>query len=87
MTVIDIAIDDTQRVSKRLRKSKYIIRGHGEDYWPTNVYEDRLDDNTEETWFWSEYWQEKERLVDEDIALGRIKSFESVDELIDELNR
>ena len=41
----------------------------------------------EETWFWTTYWQEMVRASDDDIAQGRIMTFETVDELIDELNR
>ena len=31
-------------------------------------------------------WEESEREADEDIKMGRVKSFNSVEELIDELN-
>ncbi len=36
----------------------------------------------DQAWFWSERWQAMEREVEEDIAAGRVKSFESMDELI-----
>lgn len=46
-----------------------------------------LDSLAEESWFWTAYWQEMVRASDDDIAQGRIMTFETVDELIDELNR
>jgi bifunctional DNA-binding transcriptional regulator/antitoxin component of YhaV-PrlF toxin-antitoxin module len=36
----------------------------------------------EQAWFWTERWQNFEREVDEDIAAGRVYSFEDVDEAI-----
>lgn len=39
----------------------------------------------EQLWFWSEEWQRKEREADEDIAQGKLKSFETADELLKEL--
>lgn len=38
-------------------------------------------------WFWSEYWQAREREAQENIDEGRVKSFSSAEELIAELNR
>jgi hypothetical protein len=39
----------------------------------------------DQRWFWTPEWQRKEREADEDIALGRVKEFASVDELIKDL--
>ncbi|MBA7474127.1 MAG: AbrB/MazE/SpoVT family DNA-binding domain-containing protein [Dehalococcoidia bacterium] len=38
-----------------------------------------------QTYFWTREWQEGEREADEDIRAGRLKTFDSVDELIAEL--
>lgn len=38
-----------------------------------------------QTYFWTREWQESEREADEDIRAGRLKTFDSVDELIAEL--
>lgn len=35
--------------------------------------------------FWTRKWQEGEKEADEDIRAGRVKTFESVDELLEEL--
>lgn len=39
-----------------------------------------------QAWYWSEKWQEWERQADEDIAAGRVKGFDSVEELVADLN-
>ena len=38
-----------------------------------------------QAYFWTRKWQEGEREADEDIKAGRVKAFESVDELIKDL--
>jgi AbrB family looped-hinge helix DNA binding protein len=38
-----------------------------------------------QAYFWSRQWQEAEREADQDIREGRVKSFESVEELLEEL--
>jgi len=39
----------------------------------------------EQAYFWTREWQEGEREADEDIRIGRLKTFDSVDDLIAEL--
>jgi len=39
----------------------------------------------DQAYFWTREWQEGEREADEDIRMGRLKIFDSVDELIAEL--
>jgi hypothetical protein len=39
----------------------------------------------EQSWFWQERWQKLEAEADEDIRKGRVKSFDSVEELFDEI--
>lgn len=39
----------------------------------------------EQAWFWTERWQEMERAAQADIDAGRIRSTQSVDEYITEL--
>ena len=38
-------------------------------------------------YFWTKKWQEGERAADEDIKAGRVKTFDSVDELIKDLEQ
>jgi len=40
-----------------------------------------------QAYFWTRRWQEGEREADEDIKAGRVKTFDSVDELIEDLER
>jgi AbrB family looped-hinge helix DNA binding protein len=39
-----------------------------------------------QAYFWTKRWQEGEREADEDIEAGRVKTWDSVDELIKDLN-
>jgi AbrB family looped-hinge helix DNA binding protein len=39
----------------------------------------------EQAWFWQERWQKLEAEAEEDIRKGRVKSFNSVEELFDEI--
>ncbi len=41
----------------------------------------------EQAWFWEEAWQQGEKEADEDIKAGKIKSFQSGDELIEDLDQ
>jgi AbrB family looped-hinge helix DNA binding protein len=40
-----------------------------------------------QAYFWTRKWQEGEQEADEDIKAGRVKSFDSVEELISDLER
>ena len=36
----------------------------------------------DQTWFWSEEWQNGEREAEADIAAGRVKTFDSMEDLL-----
>jgi hypothetical protein len=40
-----------------------------------------------QAYFWTRKWQEGERVADEDIKAGRVKTFDSVEELISDLEK
>jgi len=40
-----------------------------------------------QAYFWTRRWQEGEREADEDIKAGRVKTFDSVDELVKDLEQ
>jgi len=40
-----------------------------------------------QAYFWTKRWQEGEREADEDIKAGRVKTFDSVDKLIKDLDQ
>lgn len=41
--------------------------------------------DAEQAWFWTERWQSMEREVDAHVAAGRVRSFDSVDDLLSSL--
>lgn len=45
-----------------------------------------LETDTGEGWFWSGDWQEGERRADADLAAGRCKDFDTIDNLLAYLN-
>ncbi len=40
----------------------------------------------DQTWFWSETWQAAEREAEDDLRAGRVKGFDTLDELIADLD-
>lgn len=40
----------------------------------------------DQAWFWSEKWQAEERIVDEQIKNGQVKSFDNIDDAINFLD-
>ena len=38
-----------------------------------------------QTWFWNKDWQKKEKEAEEDIKKGRVKTFNEVEELMEDL--
>jgi bifunctional DNA-binding transcriptional regulator/antitoxin component of YhaV-PrlF toxin-antitoxin module len=41
----------------------------------------------DQRWFWTERWQAREREADEDIAAGRVLSFDDVDDFVAHLEQ
>lgn len=41
----------------------------------------------DQRWFWTERWQRMEREADEDIAAGRVRRHESIDDLLSGLDK
>lgn len=41
----------------------------------------------EQYWFWTKEWQKGEKEAEEDIVAGKIKSFDNVDELLEDLDK
>jgi AbrB family looped-hinge helix DNA binding protein len=40
----------------------------------------------DQTWFWTEEWQAAEREAEDDLHAGRVKTFDTLDELITDLD-
>jgi hypothetical protein len=41
----------------------------------------------EQAWFWTKEWQDGEKEAEEDKSAGRVKSFDSVDDLLEDLDK
>lgn len=41
----------------------------------------------DQAWFWTREWQSKEQEADEDLAAGRYKDYDTVDDLLEDLHR
>lgn len=41
----------------------------------------------DQAWFWTKEWQSKEQEADEDLAAGRYKDYDTVDDLLEDLHR
>ena len=45
------------------------------------------DEQDDQSWYWSKEWQDAEKKADEDVRAGRMKSYDSVDDLMADLDR
>jgi hypothetical protein len=43
--------------------------------------------NKSQAWYWTKEWQEAEKEASEDIEAGRVKTFDSVEGLLEDLDR
>jgi bifunctional DNA-binding transcriptional regulator/antitoxin component of YhaV-PrlF toxin-antitoxin module len=46
-----------------------------------------LPHRADQAWFWDERWQAMEREAEEDVVAGRVKTFDSADEFLADLER
>lgn len=55
---------------------------------PDRVIELRLNEPPDPTqqWYWTDRWQQMEREADEDIAAGRVASFDTVEDFLTNLD-
>ncbi|PKM91873.1 MAG: AbrB family transcriptional regulator [Euryarchaeota archaeon HGW-Euryarchaeota-1] len=40
-----------------------------------------------QSWFWTKKWQDEEKEVDKDIEAGRVKTFDNVNDLMNDLDK
>ena len=40
-----------------------------------------------QSWFWTKKWQDKEKEADKDIEAGRVKTFDNVNDLMNDLDK
>ena len=43
--------------------------------------------NKAQSWFWTKKWQDEEKEVDKDIEAGKVKTFDNVNDLIEDLEK
>jgi len=79
--VIQIPMEIREEVG--IEEGDYIdMKINGKDTITIHI-KDLVDED--DSWYWSERWQQMEREADEDIKAGRIKTFENIQDLIREL--
>ena len=78
-----LTIPEEVREQLGLAVGDYVeIKAHGEE---AVIVPKKLVDK-QDAWYWSKEWQAMEREADEDIKAGRVKRFDNVEELIEDLN-
>ena len=77
-----ITLPSSLRKAAQIREGDY-LRFMVEDGTISVVVQKLVD--RDQAYFWTREWQEGEREADEDIRMGRLKTFDSVDELVAEL--
>ncbi len=77
-----ITLPSSLRKAAQIREGDY-LRFMVEDGAISVVVQKLVD--RDQAYFWMREWQEGEREADEDIRMGRLKTFDSVDDLIAEL--
>ena len=83
--MVEVSARGTITLPKRFRDaSLYEVRpreGGGLELIPKHAID------ASQAWFWSDRWQAMEREADADIRAGRVKRFNSADELLAELEK
>lgn len=81
--LVEVSARGTITIPKRFRDARlYEIRpreGGGIELIPKHAID------ASQAWFWSDRWQAMESEADDDIRAGRVKRFNSADELFAEL--
>jgi hypothetical protein len=78
---IDFTPEERQRIEERAHQQGYEALG---DYVRALIEWD-LDRDPDQAYFWTKEWQAGEREADNDIAAGRVKTFDAMDDLIADL--
>jgi predicted transcriptional regulator len=74
---IPLTSDERQRIEE-------IAKARGYDD-PADYVRALIDEASDQAYFWTPEWQAGEREADEDIAAGRVETFDSMDDLIADL--
>jgi len=71
----------------KLSRGNHCLHGAGFQFRGRSALPPHQVHNKSQAYFWTRKWQEGERAAGEDIRRGRVKTFDSVDGLIKELDR
>ncbi|MEO8612977.1 MAG: hypothetical protein ABI690_34105 [Chloroflexota bacterium] len=79
--IIDVTSEERQQIEELAHQRGYKT--------PTEYVRALIDSDTkdirEQAYFWSEEWQTGEHETDEDIAAGRVETFDTIDALLADL--
>ncbi|MCS6845100.1 MAG: hypothetical protein NZ528_12385 [Caldilineales bacterium] len=82
--VVAVPPDQAEMVRDALAK---LIASSGSSASAQEVILEALRTAAEQTYFWTPEWQAKERAADLAIAEGRVRTFDTIDEMIEFLDR
>ena len=83
--LVEVSARGTITLPKRFRDADlYEIRpreGGGMELIPKRAID------ASQAWFWTERWQQMEREADADVRAGRVQRFDSLDDLLSEIEK
>jgi hypothetical protein len=87
---VDVTEEERERIEALARRRGYTALG---DYVRALIAFDArlhseesvLEGDPDQAYFWTEHWQAGERETDEDIARGRVETFDTMNDLIADL--
>lgn len=79
--VIRVTNEQRQRIEKVARERGY----KAPDDYLLALFEIDAERDADQAYFWTQQWQTAEREADHDIAAGRVKTFDTMDDLMMDL--
>lgn len=79
--VIHVTNEQRQRIEKVARERGY----DAPDDYLLALFEIDAERDPDQAYFWSQQWQNGEQEADQDIAAGRVKTFDTMDDLLSDL--
>ena len=79
--VIHVTNEQRQRIEKVARERGY----NAADDYLLALFELDAERDPDQAYFWTQQWQNGEREADHDIAAGRVKTFDTMDNLLSDL--
>jgi len=76
--------DPSTVTEEQAKQSERAVIKVSQEFENEDEQENEQDD---QSWYWTKEWQEAERKADKDVRVGRMKSFDDVNDLIADLDR